>query len=29
VNARAGQTPQVDWRSMYGWIVVGGQAMDC
>ncbi len=28
VNARAGQTPQVDWRSMYGWIVVGGQAMD-
>lgn len=28
VNARAGQTPQVDWRSAYGWIVVGGQAMD-
>ena len=28
VNAREGQTPQVDWRSMYGWIVVGGQAMD-
>lgn len=28
VNAREGGTPQVDWRSMYGWIVVGGQAMD-
>jgi Z1 domain len=28
VNAREGDTPQVDWRSMYGWIVVGGQAMD-
>jgi hypothetical protein len=28
VNAREGETPQVDWRSMYGWIVVGGQAMD-
>jgi len=28
VNAREGQTPQVDWRGMYGWIVVGGQAMD-
>lgn len=28
VNARGGDTPQVDWRSMYGWIVVGGQAMD-
>lgn len=28
VNARGGRTPQVDWRSMYGWIVVGGQAMD-
>jgi hypothetical protein len=28
VNARGGETPQVDWRSMYGWIVVGGQAMD-
>lgn len=28
VNARGGQTPQVNWRDMYGWIVVGGQAMD-
>jgi hypothetical protein len=28
VNAREGETPQVDWRSMYGWILVGGQAMD-
>lgn len=28
INAREGNTPQVDWRSMYGWIVVGGQAMD-
>jgi len=28
VNARVGQTPQVDWRSSYGWILVGGQAMD-
>jgi hypothetical protein len=28
VNARGGQTPQVDWRGVYGWIVVGGQAMD-
>lgn len=28
INAREGETPQVDWRSMYGWILVGGQAMD-
>ena len=28
VNAREGATPEVDWRSMYGWILVGGQAMD-
>ena len=28
VNARRGRTPQVDWRSAYGWILVGGQAMD-
>ena len=28
VNARSGRTPQVDWRSAYGWILVGGQAMD-
>jgi len=28
VNSREQNTPQVDWRSTYGWIVVGGQAMD-
>src|SRR5690606_3425985 len=28
VNARQGRTPEVDWRSAYGWILVGGQAMD-
>ena len=28
VNASAGRTPQVPWRSAYGWILVGGQAMD-
>lgn len=28
VNARAGATPSVDWQSTYGWILVGGQAMD-
>ena len=28
VNARGGSTPPVDWRSAYGWILVGGQAMD-
>ena len=28
VNARGGSTPLVDWRSAYGWILVGGQAMD-
>ena len=28
VNARAGRTPEVDWGSAYGWILVGGQAMD-
>lgn len=28
VNAREGETPQVNWRDNYGWIVVGGQAMD-
>ena len=28
VNAREGRTPQVDWRGAYGWILVGGQAMD-
>jgi len=29
VNTRGrASTPQVDWRSAYGWILVGGQAMD-
>ena len=28
VNSRGGSTPTVDWRSAYGWILVGGQAMD-
>jgi len=28
VNTRGGRTPSVDWRSAYGWILVGGQAMD-
>ena len=28
VNTRVGRTPPVDWRSVYGWILVGGQAMD-
>ena len=28
VNSREGSTPLVDWRSTYGWILVGGQAMD-
>ncbi len=28
VNARRGRTPEVDWRNAYGWILVGGQAMD-
>ena len=28
VNARGGSTPRVDWRDAYGWILVGGQAMD-
>jgi chloramphenicol 3-O-phosphotransferase len=28
VNARGGRTPEVDWRGAYGWILVGGQAMD-
>ena len=28
VHAREGRTPEVDWRSAYGWILVGGQAMD-
>jgi hypothetical protein len=28
VNAAGGSTPQVDWRSTYSHILVGGQAMD-
>lgn len=28
VNARDGVTPVVDWSTAYGWILVGGQAMD-
>ena len=28
INAREGRTPEVDWGSAYGWILVGGQAMD-
>ncbi len=28
VNARPGQTPQVPWYRSYGWVLVGGQAMD-
>ena len=28
VNSRSGPTPPVDWNSAYGWILVGGQAMD-
>lgn len=28
VNARGGKTPEIDWSQSYGWILVGGQAMD-
>lgn len=28
VNARGGRTPEIDWAQSYGWILVGGQAMD-
>lgn len=28
VNARGGRTPEIDWTQSYGWILVGGQAMD-
>ena len=28
VNSRSGPTPPVDWLNAYGWILVGGQAMD-
>ena len=28
INASSGTTPEVDWSKFYGWILVGGQAMD-
>lgn len=28
INARGGQTPEIDWRGAYAHIVVGGQALD-
>jgi hypothetical protein len=28
VNARGRQTPIIDWIQSYGWILIGGQAMD-
>jgi hypothetical protein len=28
LNTRGGPTPEIDWRSAYGWILVGGQALD-
>ena len=28
VNARSGRTPPVGWLNTYGWILVGGQAME-
>lgn len=28
VNARPGKTPIIEWSQSYGWILVGGQAMD-
>lgn len=28
INAKKGETPKIDWKSNYGWILVGGQAMD-
>lgn len=28
VNASGGRTPEIDWSQSYGWILVGGQAMD-
>jgi hypothetical protein len=28
VNARQGQTPQINWQDSYSWILVGGQSMD-
>ena len=28
VNARRGETPQINWQDSYSWILVGGQSMD-
>lgn len=28
VNARQGNTPQIQWQNSYSWILVGGQSMD-
>jgi hypothetical protein len=28
INAKKGETPKINWKSNYGWILVGGQAMD-
>lgn len=28
INSRSGETPTVNWNQSYGWILVGGQAMD-
>lgn len=28
VNARRGETPQINWQNTYSWILVGGQSMD-
>ncbi len=28
VNAREGDTPEIEWSNFYGWILVGGKAMD-
>ena len=28
INASSGKTPEVQWNNNYGWILVGGQAMD-
>jgi Z1 domain len=28
INAKKGVTPKIEWKQNYGWILVGGQAMD-
>ncbi|MDB4947518.1 MAG: hypothetical protein JWM27_167 [Gemmatimonadetes bacterium] len=28
INAKSGPTPNIDWKSNYAWVLVGGQAMD-